>query len=152
MSIGHYVNLPSTASWQARGMPKKKSAAKTSGDPRLKEFGARFRRVRKALQLTQGEMARELGVHQSAISRLENAERGLRTPEFVELLEAAARKRLIDGFLVTGTGDPVRLASDTEAGLRELRARIERVEANQLSEQDRRPRQLPPAKRRSDQP
>jgi transcriptional regulator with XRE-family HTH domain len=98
----------------------------------MADVGARFRIARKALKLTQEELAKQLNVEQTSISRFEGGKRGLETPVLLGLFRIAAEAGMnIDGYVLRGVGEPIRrepvlIASSPEM-LEELRTLSERL-------------------------
>ena len=111
-------------------------AAKKETEPPMREVGARFREARKALGLSQGEIAEEAGLGQPEVSRLEQGERGLETNRLIALLQAARRKGASIDYVMTGIGS-VLIGSDDPTLLGELRRLIDARSAQ------RSPHQLP---------
>lgn len=99
----------------------------------MADVGARFRVARKALKITQEQLAKQLGIEQAGISRFESGKRGLETQVLLGLFRITAEAGMnIDGYVLRGVGEPIRrepvlIASSPEM-LQELRAISERLQ------------------------
>jgi transcriptional regulator with XRE-family HTH domain len=71
----------------ARLNPERKEKIEARTDELHREYLA-LRKLREKLNLTQGEMARRVGVQQPAISKLENGDRRLTLEAFSEIITA----------------------------------------------------------------
>lgn len=87
----------------------------------LAEIGARLRRARKARQMTQAQLAAEVGIARATLSQLESgAVRELGFTKIQRLLAAVSLELLIGEAPSVGTADPVALAATAgSTGFRE---------------------------------
>lgn len=123
MSPGHYVNPTSET---LAGVPKK--GARKADDSLAVEFGARLKKARTKLGMTQTKLAALAGVDQSSLSRLESGDRGVDTVRLLAVLKKACEIGIsVDALL---RGDDVRSAAPTIiAATPELARALERLAA-----------------------
>lgn len=75
-------------------------------------FGARVKSLRKARGLTQGELARAIGIKQPSLSELEQGES--KEPSAATLLAVARALQVSAEWLYTGIGNPLGNANLTD--------------------------------------
>lgn len=93
--------------WQKSGY-----TVKTLRTPQHRALVAELRRVRLAAGLTQASLAEQLGVAQSFVAKVENAERRLDVVEFALWMEAAGAFEQCSYVLErVRTGSPTELAA-----------------------------------------
>jgi transcriptional regulator with XRE-family HTH domain len=88
------------------------------------EWGERIRRARKAAGLTQYDVAAELDIDQSQVSKLENGARGLEASSLLQLLQLLRSRGVNVDYVVAGV-EPVLLVSDSGL-IGELRQLLDR--------------------------
>ena len=93
--------------------------------PELQQFGQRLQEARLAKGCTQGQLAKEAGVQQSDVSKLESGLQGLSTTRFLALLSAARRLGIRVDYALTGLG-PMVVSSEDTTLVDELREVLER--------------------------
>jgi transcriptional regulator with XRE-family HTH domain len=101
-----------------------KAMASSKKEVSQPEWGERIRRARKAAGLTQYDVAAELDIDQSQVSKLESGARGLEAGSLLQLLQLLRSRGVNVDYVVAGV-EPVLLVSDSGL-IGELRQLLDR--------------------------